>query len=81
MNPRATFKALLEARAPLYEQVATVTVDTARRSANQVATAVLEALGESVPVPEPVPDDPLDRPTPHEGVALPDPSLHDPSRP
>ena len=41
VNPRATFKALLDARAPLYREVATVEVDTTRRSANQVARAVL----------------------------------------
>jgi shikimate kinase len=78
VNPRATFKALLDARAPLYREVATVEVDTVRRSANQVARAVLEALGE-VPVSAPAdpvdPDDPLDQPTPHEGAVLPDPSI------
>jgi shikimate kinase len=41
VNPRATFKALLDARAPLYREVATVEVDTSRRSANQVARTVL----------------------------------------
>ena len=41
VNPRATFKALLDARAPLYREVATVEVDTSRRSANQVAREVL----------------------------------------
>jgi shikimate kinase len=41
VNPRATFKALLDARAPLYREVATVEVDTSRRTANQVARAVL----------------------------------------
>jgi shikimate kinase len=41
VNPRATFKALLDARAPLYREVASVTVDTRRRSINQVARAVL----------------------------------------
>jgi len=41
VNPRATFKALLVARAPLYREVATVEVDTSRRSASQVARAVL----------------------------------------
>lgn len=46
VNPRATFKALLDARAPLYREVATVEVDTSRRSPHQVARAVLEALGE-----------------------------------
>ncbi|MGD9985382.1 shikimate kinase [Pseudonocardia sp.] len=81
VNPRATFKALLDARAPLYAEVATVTVDTAKRSANQVATAVLAALGEDAPEPEPVAGDPLDQPTPHDGVALPDPFVRDPSGP
>ena len=46
VNPRATFKALLDARAPLYREVATVEIDTNRRSANQVTRAVLEAIGE-----------------------------------
>jgi shikimate kinase len=78
VNPRATFKALLDARAPLYREVATVEVETSRRSANQVARAVLEALGEipaSAP-PDPVdPDDPLDQPTPHRGAPLPGPTV------
>jgi shikimate kinase len=78
VNPRATFKALLDARAPLYREVATVQVATDRRSANQVARAVLEAIGEvpaSAPQ-EPVdPDNPLDRPTPRGGSALPDPTV------
>ncbi|MHA6794866.1 shikimate kinase [Pseudonocardia bannensis] len=73
VNPRATFKALLDARAPLYREVATVEVDTVRRSANQVATAVLAALGEAAEPVEPTEDDPLDRPTPHDAVPLPDP--------
>jgi shikimate kinase len=76
VNPRATFKALLDARAPLYREVATVQVDTNRRSANQVARAVLEAIGElsaSAPADPPDPDDPLDRPTPHDDAPLPDP--------
>ena len=57
VNPRATFKALLDARAPLYREVATVEVDTDRRSANQVARAVLEAIGV---VPPRRPADPVD---------------------
>ena len=76
VNPRATFKALLDARAPLYREVATVEVDTARRSANQVARAVLLALGEipaDAPEPAADPHDPLDVPTPHESTLLPDP--------
>ncbi|MEJ3654863.1 shikimate kinase [Actinomycetes bacterium KLBMP 9759] len=76
VNPRSTFKALLDARAPLYREVATVQVDTNRRSPNEVARAALIALGE-LPAdapPDPYdPDDPLDRPTPHGGAALPDP--------
>jgi shikimate kinase len=78
VNPRATFKALLDARAPLYGEVATVRVDTSRRSANQVARAVLEAIGEqpgSLPADLPDPDDPLDRPTPHGSAPLPDPTV------
>lgn len=77
VNPRATFKALLDARAPLYREVATIEIDTARRSANQVARAVLEALGER-PVEsadELDPNDPLNRPTPHESTLLPHPTL------
>ena len=46
VNPRATFKALLDARAPLYREVATVEIETSRQSPNQVVRAVLEALGE-----------------------------------
>ncbi|MDT7708054.1 MAG: shikimate kinase [Pseudonocardiales bacterium] len=82
VNPRATFKALLDARAPLYREVATHEIDTVRRSANQVARAVLEAIGE-VPASAPAdpldPDDPLDVPTPFGAHAagaapLPDPT-------
>lgn len=78
VNPRATFRALLDARAPLYREVATVEVETDRRSANQVARAVLVALGElpaSAPEDPVDPDDPLDRPTPHESAMLPDPGV------
>jgi shikimate kinase len=49
VNPRATFKALLDARAPLYREVATVEVDTSRRSANQVARAVLAEVAQAHP--------------------------------
>ncbi len=82
VNPRATFRALLDARAPLYREVATVEVDTRRRSANQVARAVLEALGEapagarSDPVD---PADPLDRPTPDDASLLPSPTVGPPA--
>jgi shikimate kinase len=82
VNPRATFRALLDARAPLYREVATVEVDTARRSANQVARAVLEALGEAPAGgrPDPVdPRDPLDRPTPDGSALLPRPTVGPPA--
>lgn len=81
VNPRATFKALLDARTPLYREVATVEIDTIRRSANQVARAVLEAIGAVPPgtPPDPVdPDDPLDTPTPTSGALLPSPTLGGP---
>ncbi|WP_308252095.1 shikimate kinase [Pseudonocardia sp. KRD291] len=84
VNPRATFRTLLDARAALYREVATVQVDTSRRSPNQVVASVLAALGEA-PAGEPPasPDapDPLDRPTvrddaplPHPGIGAPGPS-------
>ncbi len=84
INPRATFRALLDARTPLYREVATIEVDTVRRSANQVVRAVLAALGE-----EPAEAvgstgelDPLDRPTPRDAVVLPDPTVRpDPTAP
>lgn len=49
VNPRAAFKALLDARLPLYREVATVEVDTVRRSTRQVTRAVLVAIGELAP--------------------------------
>ncbi len=91
VNPRATFKALLDARAPLYREVATVEIDTSRRSANQVARAVLEAIGAPPPEggPDTAPDtasdpagdpgsdaaDLLDRPTPNDDALLPPPTF------
>lgn len=85
VNPRATFKALLDARAPLYREVATVEVDTSRRSPNQVARAVLEAIG-VVPggtAAGPMRSgDPLDRPTapdPGQVAPLPDPTVGRPA--
>jgi shikimate kinase len=82
VNPRATFKALLEARAPLYREVASVEVDTDRRSANQVVRAVLEAIGLQAASPPADPGDPLDRPTPRDPrrtASLPDPTVGRPS--
>jgi shikimate kinase len=81
VNPRATFKALLDARAPLYREVATFEVDTVRRSANQVARAVLEVIGavaEGEPADPVDPADPLDRltrPDPRHLARLPNPTV------
>jgi shikimate kinase len=44
VNPRATFKALLDARLPLYREVATVEIATDGRDPDEVADAVLSAL-------------------------------------
>jgi len=78
VNPRATFKALLDARAPLYREVATVEIDTVRRSPNQVVRAVLEAIGVMSPD-DPVdpvdPADPFDMATPDDMQLLPDPTV------
>jgi shikimate kinase len=73
VNPRATFKALLDARAPLYREVATVEVDTTRRSANQVARAVLIEVAQVHPgvVSEPVLAAALGSATPPHGVPRP----------
>jgi shikimate kinase len=46
INPRATFKALLDARLPLYREVATIEVATDDRSPEQVVSEVLEQLPE-----------------------------------
>ncbi|MGH3906765.1 MAG: shikimate kinase, partial [Pseudonocardiaceae bacterium] len=45
VNPRATFAALLDARLPLYREVATVEVATDRRSPDDIAQDVLAAFG------------------------------------
>lgn len=45
LNPRQQLRALLEARLPLYREVAAITVATDELTAEQVADAVLEALG------------------------------------
>ena len=44
-NPRATYKALLEARLPLYRERAVLEVDTDRRSIDEVAALIVEKLG------------------------------------
>jgi shikimate kinase len=45
-NPRAQLRTLLDARRPLYEEVATVTVDTGGQDAEAVTDEVLRLLGE-----------------------------------
>ncbi len=47
LNPRAQLKLLLEQRMPLYAEVATLTVDTNGRSAQEVVDALLDALASS----------------------------------
>lgn len=44
VNPRATFKLLLDARLPLYREVATVEVATDQQGVPEVVDAVLAAL-------------------------------------
>ncbi|WP_199442643.1 shikimate kinase [Umezawaea beigongshangensis] len=46
INPRATFKALLDARLPLYREVAVIEVVTDALSPDEVAAAVAERYGE-----------------------------------
>ncbi|HVV20243.1 MAG TPA: shikimate kinase [Pseudonocardiaceae bacterium] len=48
VNPRATFKALLEARLPLYREVATVEVDTDELEPEQIVARVVAELGSPV---------------------------------
>jgi shikimate kinase len=45
VNPRAMLRTMLEARAPLYAEVATVTVATAGRPVDDVVAEVLAAVG------------------------------------
>ncbi len=45
LNPRATYKALLDARMPLYRERAVLEVDTDRRSVDEVAALIAEKLG------------------------------------
>jgi shikimate kinase len=45
VNPRATFKALLDARLPLYREVATVEVATDELPPEDIVAAVLDRLG------------------------------------
>ena len=84
VNPRATFKALLDARAPLYREVATFEVDTSRRSAGQVVRAVLTAIGEQIVADEDAAApadaaDHLDAPAPNDEPLLPSPTFGRPA--
>ncbi|HET8591596.1 MAG TPA: shikimate kinase [Nakamurella sp.] len=45
VNPRATFKALLDARIPLYREVATLEVDTDQLTVEQTAQVIMAELG------------------------------------
>jgi shikimate kinase len=45
VNPRAMLRTMLEARAPLYAEVATVAVPTAGRTVQEVLAEVLSAVG------------------------------------
>ncbi len=47
VNPRARWTALMADRRPVYQRLATVTIDTAGRSPEDVAEAVLAAVGEA----------------------------------
>jgi shikimate kinase len=49
VNPRAKFRELLEARLPLYREVATVEVSTDGRSPDEVVRAVLAAVDAAEP--------------------------------
>ncbi len=44
VNPRATYKALLDARLPVYREVATVEIDTDGRTPEEVVAALAERL-------------------------------------
>lgn len=45
VTPRATFKALLDARLPLYREVATLQIDTDELTVEQVAQVIIAELG------------------------------------
>jgi shikimate kinase len=46
LNPRAQYRSLLERRSPLYEEVASVTVDTDGRTLDEVVAVVVAHLAE-----------------------------------
>jgi len=45
VNPRATYKAMLTARLPLYNEVATIVVQTDELTVDEVAAVIVEKLG------------------------------------
>ena len=45
VNPRATYKAMLAARLPLYNEVATIVVQTDELSVDEVAAVIVDKLG------------------------------------
>ncbi len=45
MNPRATYKALLDARMPMYREVATIEIATDHRSVREVAELIVGQFG------------------------------------
>lgn len=45
INPRATYKALLDARLPVYRGVATIEIDTDHRTPDEVVEAAVAGLG------------------------------------
>ena len=45
VNPRATYKALLDARLPIYQEVATLVVQTDDLSVDEVAAVIVDKLG------------------------------------
>jgi shikimate kinase len=49
VNPRATYKALLDARLPVYREVATIEVETDKQSPEEVAAAIARLLGDTEP--------------------------------
>jgi shikimate kinase len=44
VNPRATYKSLLDARLPVYREVSTVEVDTDKRSPEEVVAEIARLM-------------------------------------
>jgi len=49
VNPRATYKSLLDARLPVYREVSTVEVDTDKRSPDEVVAEIVRLLAQENP--------------------------------